>query len=279
MAQLSALISVAFMVGPFVAALISEISMKMPFIVAAVISWVSFVLAFVFLKETHQKVLEKKSTESGQTLAPAAPEHVVPGPPLSSYPKRTLLYIFTAGFFIVMCVSAFFTCYGLFLLDEFGYDQFVWGIISGFISSANLIMMPTLPAMIKRFGKHVMTIVGSFMMGLSIMFIPSLKPFIWQVPALIILAFGCAYGGISHFILASRYASHDAQGQTQGINQSVQSVARVFAPILAGMMYDESRPLPFVTLGAFGVACGLMMMMVYKNNKRVHAEYDASLPK
>lgn len=65
--------------------------------------------------------------------------------------------------------------------DEYGMDQLAWGILSGVMSSFELMLQPFLPMLFKHMGKHILTTVGCFVMAINIMLVPFIESVTLQV--------------------------------------------------------------------------------------------------
>jgi len=69
--------------------------------------------------------------------------------------------------------------------------------------------------------------------------------------------------------LLSRYASPSEQGTTLGINQSLQSFARVVGPLVWGKLFDEDPGLPFIAAGGAALLLSVISYIELTLNRQL----------
>lgn len=232
--MIGAIAGVATIIGPAVGGLLSKISIETPLYVAAAITFANVLLGLFFMPESLPK--EKRTTKV----------NIAQLNPLSILVKvgaiahiRTLLVVS----FLTMLGFAAVLNLGLLTKDTLGWDAAATGSIFVLVGITDIIVQGVLLQwLLKRFSEAQIAIggmvgeaVGLILIG-SIVFVHSPVPlFIGTV----IFAMGDGLFEPSLNGLLSRGVEANLQGQVQGGNQAVQSVARIVGPLASGEMYDR----------------------------------------
>jgi MFS family permease len=93
--------------------------------------------------------------------------------------------------------------------------------------------------------------------------------FLYLVTVLIVFGNGITQPNL--FVLISKTASPDAQGELFGINQSVQSLAVIFPPILAGLISSVWVGAPVFVAGMCTLIAWIIFVLYYRHEKEFHA--------
>ena len=132
---------------------------------------------------------------------------------------------------------------------ESGYDArdvaFILGmmaVIMGGIQGGG--MRP----LVARFGERRLIVGGAVLMGLAFASIPWLHRVTLLLVPLAVSAAGRAISQPSLMGLASLAATAQTRGVVMGTFQSAASLARIFGPVAAGLLYDLSMGAPFLLL-------------------------------
>jgi len=152
---------------------------------------------------------------------------------------RALLFIS----FLTMLGFAAVLNIGLLTKDTLGWDAAATGSIFVLVGITDILVQGVLlQRLLKRFSEAQVAIagmvgeaIGLILIG-SIVFVHSAVPLFMGT---IIFAMGDGLFGPALNGLLSRGVDASAQGQVQGGNQAVQSVARIIGPLAAGEMYDR----------------------------------------
>ncbi len=241
-----------FTMGPFLGAVLSQWGYGMAAYAAGCLSMANFIFAYLRLKEpetTHQIRKEHRSHASWDL-------------------KRKILGNPQAGlailiFFIVtFAFGQLETAFAFYMKDFFELDARGSGTILGMMGLIMvLIQGGGIRKLVPKYGEVRLTLIGTGLMAITLLlstFTFSLQTFV------IILLFngiGFAITNPSISSLASRSVSEEIQGITMGTYQSAGSLARIFAPVTAGFLYDHIKPAPFrVAALLFALACLLVGM-------------------
>jgi hypothetical protein len=144
--------------------------------------------------------------------------------------------------------SFFTTFFGVFLIDRF---QFTQGDIGDFFSYMGLWIVFTQAVIVRRvskkFGEPAVLRVSLIASGVCLLFYH--VPTVWW-GLLFIVPFFAMFNGLTQanlIGLLSRSASPRIQGEILGINASVQALAQVAPPLIAGLVASASAEAPLYT--------------------------------
>jgi len=231
-----------FIVGPAIGALISaQFGPRAPFYVAACVSLITILLSFFKLPESLPIEQRRRFHFTASTLLPVNLEGgiltrgvgllMVIGfgsqfaffsfqPPFVSWAEKTLFAGQSANQ-IQQSVG--------FILTGIG----VFGVVTQFFWFGPLV---------KRFGEKAMVIGGYGARGIA-WGVMALLPYL--LPSLLVLPFMSIGGGVglpALTALLTYITPAERRGQAIGLLQSAQNIGSIFAPILAGVIFDRIAP-------------------------------------
>lgn len=123
-----------------------------------------------------------------------------------------------------------------------------------------LIQMGLIGPLARRLGEARMIILGTLALAIGLIALPFAPNLLILLLGLAVIAFGMGICNPALTSLLSRRAAAGAQGVTQGVGQSLSSLARMVGPIGAGYLFEQlGPPAPYVAgglfmLGAFGLS-------------------------
>lgn len=231
---IGAISGVTFILGPAIGSLLSKISIEAPFYVAAAVTFANVLLGLFFMPESLPK--EKRTTKV----------NIAELNPLSILTKvgaiaqvRALLIV---GFLIALGFAAIGNI-GLLTKDTLGWDAAATGSIFVLVGITDIVVQGVLlQRLLKRFSEAQIAIAGMVGEVIGMLLIASVVAIHSPMPLLIgtvLFAMGDGLFGPSFNGLLARSVDDSAQGQVQGGNQAVQSVAHIIGPLAAGEMYDR----------------------------------------
>jgi len=109
--------------------------------------------------------------------------------------------------------------------------------------------------MVKKMGEPRLIAFSMTMMALSFLPLPFVRSWAALLFVLALLAIGSSLTRPPVFGLISNLTSASEQGTTIGVAQGAGSLARIFGPIFAGVLFDHSVALPYVI-------CGVLSLML-----------------
>lgn len=222
--------------GPAAGGLIARLGYEMPFFVAGAVCLANFTFGLIFMPESLAQASRAPSITLGQ-LSPLSTLRAV-------FTLPQLRWLLAATFLYTLALVAIPSNVGLFARDSLGWDaDRAGGLFSIFGAVTILAQGAVLPWLLKRAGTF-RTAVG----GLC----GTIVSFVMIALAAAGKSAGLLYGGIALFALGdgltspavlelvTRATDAGSQGMVQGGSQSVQSVAQVGGPLLAGLLYDRA---------------------------------------
>jgi multidrug resistance protein len=163
--------------------------------------------------------------------------------------------IFTIG--VAQLESTFF----YWMNDQFGYDV---REIAFILVAMALVMVSVqgggIRPLVERLGERRMLVSGLILMALAFPAIPMLHTVGFLMIPLAVSALGRAIAQPPMTSLVSMRGNAAERGELMGVFQSSAALARIFGPLVAGVLYDFSAPSPFylaAALFALGAALSL----------------------
>lgn len=251
---IGAAFSGGFMLGPVIGGLLGEISPRLPFWVAAGMSGLAFLYGWLILPESLKP--ENRMPFSWRRANPFGALRL-----LRSHPALSGLA--TVNFLLYFAHHVFSAVYVLYAGYRYGWTPFEVGLCLALAGILDMLVQGVFTGpVVKRLGDRTTMILGlgGGALGLLAM---GLAP----TSLLFVLAlFPNALWGLSMPTLQSlmtRRVSESEQGQLQGANNCLASIAGVLSPLFFGWVYSVSTgpgaALPFVGT-AFVIAAGVLLL-------------------
>jgi len=238
MGRIGASFGIGFLLGPAIGGLLGPYGYDVPLWFAAGLSALNLVFAVFALREP-----EEHQPNAGTLLRL----------PMSSDP---LVLRFTAlNFLFSSGVAQLETAFAFLMMRRFGYDlaDFAWilvlmAVVMGTIQGGGM------RSLAGRFGERRLLLSGLALMAVAFALVPSMSTVAWLLVPLVVSAVGRGISQPSMSGLVSIVSADDQRGTTMGSFQSGASLARVFAPVTAGFLYDQAAGLPFWLAGVLMTA-------------------------
>ena len=226
---IGAAFSAGFVLGPLLGGFLGEISPRAPFWAAAIMSGLAFVYGWLVLPESLAP--ENRMAFSWRRANPFGALVL-----LRSHPELSGLAV--VNFLLFFAHHVFSAVFVLYAGFRYGWSALEVGASLALVGILDIIMQGLVvgPA-VKRFGDRAVMVFGLFggVIGIACM---GLAP----TGLMFILAmFPNALWGLSMPTLQSlmtRHVSESEQGQLQGANNSVASIAGVASPLFFGAVYS-----------------------------------------
>jgi DHA1 family tetracycline resistance protein-like MFS transporter len=251
---IGAAFSGGFMLGPVIGGLLGEISPRLPFWVAAGMSALAFLYGWLILPESLKP--ENRMPFSWRRANPFGALKL-----LRSHPA--LGGLATVNFLLYFAHHVFSAVYVLYAGYRFGWTPFQVGLCLALAGILDMLVQGVFTGpVVKRLGDRITMIVGLaggalglLAMGLastSLLFVLVLVPnALW----------GLAMPTLQS--LMTRRVSESEQGQLQGANNCLASMAGVASPLFFGWIYSISTgpaaAVPFAG-AAFVIAAGVLLL-------------------
>ena len=219
--------------------------------ITAILCLINFILAYFLLDES---LIEKKKSKI----------HILPIEQyIKNFSVKQRAAIFIYNFFYVAAFSMFQITATLLWEDKYGFNEKERGYLFMFIGLCSAIVQAGLIATFKKiFNEKKLVIIGSIIMGLSILSIPFMSKnlFIpYQLIALAIMTIANGAIGPSLLTTLSLTAIPNEQGALMGVHQSIGSLARFVGPLLGSLLYAIDLHLPYVSACIILLFCLLLI--------------------
>ena len=224
-----------FIFGPALAGILSQISMHVPFFVAAGLSFANAILLYFILPESLKPQPVGTVHIKRHRIADL----------VGALKNPTFATITLEYFLLVTSFSMMTTAFAYYTMVKFDYDAANTGYLLAYVGLLAVVMQGGLfGIMAKRFGEPALAVFGSLMLVLSLFLVPYIGKDFGGLVGLLIGIAGFALGNSvaspALTSLASKASSDDEQGRSLGILQSAASLARVIGPLLCGVLLNNA---------------------------------------
>lgn len=190
-------------------------------------------------------------------------EHVPPRPKLDQWMHtlRRPVVGFVIGIYFLATFSfaCFESTFSLLVKEQFLYDENHAGYLFTYCGLLGAFLQAGMVGRLnKRFGEQRLIAGSLVMVAVSLALLPVVHSL---VPLLITLGLFAAGSSINRpptFGLISLRTSAKEQGATLGVAQSAASLARIFGPILANVLYAVKPAAPYLACAALALFTGLV---------------------
>ncbi|HKQ70448.1 MAG TPA: MFS transporter [Polyangiaceae bacterium] len=261
-----ALIGIAFglgfFMGPFLTGYLVNYGLHAPIYAAAMMSFTSIVCTLTLLPDTGPPKLAQArdaALPGGKRLA------IFEWSAYTQFFARPVLSGLLAQFFFyALCFSTFTSGFALFAERRFTWDGHPFtpreiGFLLAYVGLLGIILQGGLIGrLVKRFGEPALVTAGfaSLVVGYVI-----LGP-IHDIPPLVLVSTISSFGnGVLRPTLSSlvsQHAGRHEQGVALGLNQSLNSVAQIIAPIVGGLLIGRGQLTLWAWIAAGGAFVGLV---------------------
>lgn len=248
MGMIGAGFGLGFTLGPFIGGEVAaHWGLAAPFWLAAGLSLINFLLAWVLLPETRHA----GSATASRPLSPLALIDAVRSP--------TVGLAIVLNFLMVFAFALMESTFTLFAEHAHGLGPRDLGRLFGLVGVVGIVIQGGLIGpLVRRFGERTLVPLGLAVLALGVFGLP-----VAPVGAPLLLTFAAIGVGQSLATpslqgLVSRAAAADAQGTVLGSNQSMSALARALGPITGGLLFERAHGAPFGVAGAILVGAVLL---------------------
>ena len=255
---------IGFIIGPVIGGILSDPTLvswftaSTPFWVAALLSFLAGVLIYVFMPET------RKPSQTFEVTWFSAIVHII-----RAYGMKNLRGIFGTTFLFHSGITLFATFFTVFLLDTFNLHQTAIGYYIAYVGIWMILTQGLfLRILSKRFDEvtllRIFLLIGS--LSICAYYFPDKLTGLLLVGACFALT-----NGISMAILpslVSRRSSESIQGEILGINASIQALAQVAPPILAGFLAARISPSAPIYISAAIIALAWITFVMFVRREK-----------
>jgi predicted MFS family arabinose efflux permease len=215
------------------AGILSRFGMRVPFLFAAGLSLVNAILLYFILPEPRRH--EEPAAERKGRIAE-----------LAGALRRPRFAIITLEYFLlVTAFSIMTTSFAYYTMVKFGYDAERTGYLLTYVGFlAAIVQGAVFGKLSERFGEAPLATAGSIAMVVSLVIVPFVGKDFGGLAGLLLGTAGFAVGNSiaspALTSLASKITDDREQGRSLGILQSAASLARVFGPLLCGLLLNNA---------------------------------------
>jgi len=228
---LNAVFGLGFIVGPVLGGVLGDYWLRLPFIAAAVLNAVNFLLALFVLPESRTPQKQKIVLAELNPLRPLR----------WAFSMKALLPIICVFFILSATGEVYGTCWALWGHDSFGWNGLWIGLSLGMFGVCQTLVQAFLPGPATRFlGERGAVLLGVGCASIALVVMAFAREG-WIIFAIMPIF---ALGGIgvpALQALATRQVEEDRQGQFQGLLASVVSLASIIAPLAFSSFYFVVR--------------------------------------
>ncbi|CAN0542296.1 unnamed protein product, partial [Ectocarpus sp. 12 AP-2014] len=145
-------------------------------------------------------------------------------------PRAVMLLV--GNGFLLMYAFSIETIYAMFLKDNFGYGESVLSMVFALNGVAvGVLQLLGMRHLVRLLGKHMMLITGNMCLAAGMVGVAFSRHPVVHFALFTVHIMGYSLADTALVALISRYASPATQGQSLGLNQAAQSMARVVSPV------------------------------------------------
>lgn len=238
---IGAAFSAGFVAGPLLGGVLGEVSLRAPFWAAAGLSGLAFLYGAFVLPESLPP--ERRMAFSWRRANPFGALRL-----LRSHPELTGLA--GVNFLLYFAHYVFSAVFVLYAGYRYGWGAWQVGVLLAVVGALDMLVQGVLVGpVVRRFGDRKVMVFGLFGGAIGIAWM-GLAPNGWMFTIAMLpnALWGLAMPTLQ--ALMTRRVSESEQGQLQGANNSVGSIAGVLSPLFFGMVYaatvgpDARVPLP-----------------------------------
>jgi MFS family permease len=265
MAVLGASYALGFVFGPALSGILCKISYSFPGYAASILSVINLLMVLIFLPESNKYKETKKENSFDWKKFNSVVYH------------PEMLILFSVQFLAMTSVSIMFSCFALFINKKFAYDASQTAYIFCYFGICAVIIQGWLVGkIVKITGEAKLLLAGTVCFTLGLGAAPFTFNLLTVLLAGTVIMFGNSFISPCITSLISKRAEAGQTGVTLGIAQSIDSLARVIAPVLGGyLFYTAGYNFPYLSASFLSFITFLLSIKILiqeKNRKILYQE-------
>lgn len=251
LALIGAAFGLGFILGPVVGGLLAELNFRVPALAAAGVATLALVLTALVVPEPPQR-------RSSGARTPQA----MLGAIISIGGRPALRPIYLTSFFSALALICFQSCFALYSERRYGFGPRETGLLLAYVGVITVVLQIGFTGrLVRRFGEERLVLVGTVLLYLSLLL--TALAVVWPVLLLSMLLVALGPGLLNPNLqsLLTQASGEHEQGQVLGIFTSLDSLARVLAPLPATWLLGAVAPGAPLLLGC--VLAGLAGVAAY----------------
>ncbi|MFD1031944.1 MFS transporter [Metaplanococcus flavidus] len=260
--MVTAAMSLGLVIGPGFGGFLADISLKLPFLIAAMVTFSAMIFSFFMLKEIQANEETKKQAEEF-SKDESMLEQIVRSTKMPYFIPLVIIFIMSFG------LVAYESVIGMYLTTQFGSTS---SDIALMITATGIVSVTVqffvVDRLVRRFGevKTLIAFLGLATTGFLISLTAGSYGAFFGVSLVIFLAMAILRPVLN--ILVSKMAAGEI-GFAMGMATAYMSLGNVLGPISAGMLFDVNINYPFILgLGLLVVTLSIAMAWRKTNNAK-----------
>lgn len=246
MGTIGAAVGLGFILGPAIGGIFSKSSLSLPFFIAGISSFVTFLLVLFVLKESlHEDELGKKEKEKIS---------------LKQHLSGPIGILYFLQLFVSLSLAGLEATFAYFVAERAGLGTVELGylfMIMGFAGA--LVQGGLVGRLTKRFGESVVIQLGIIMSAIGFGLILFIDDFV--TAAIFLTLFGIGNGFIRPSLSALlTKRSEVGHGSVTGLLSSFDSLGRIIGPPLGGFLFNIAIGLPYIS----GILLSILAYIAFK---------------
>lgn len=246
MGTIGAAVGLGFILGPAIGGIFSKSSLSLPFFIAGISSFVTFLLVLFVLKESlHEDELGKKEKEKIS---------------LKQHLSGPIGILYFLQLFVSLSLAGLEATFAYFVAERAGLGTVELGylfMIMGFAGA--LVQGGLVGRLTKRFGESVVIQLGIIMSAIGFGLILFINDFV--TAAIFLTLFGIGNGFIRPSLSALlTKRSEVGHGSVTGLLSSFDSLGRIIGPPLGGFLFNIAIGLPYIS----GILLSILAYIAFK---------------
>lgn len=253
-------IGLGFVFGPALGGLLGEISLQLPFFVSTGLSLVTFLFAFIVLKESLPVEKRRKASATAEKR-----------PSRWTAFRGSLKYLYVLSFFVTFTLAGLEGTMQYFQMEKIGATAGDIGkmfLVSGIVGA--IIQGGVIRKLVKPGTEARVVVLGLFLSALGFILV-LFSSSVWTA-AIYLSVFGAGNALIRPCVtsLLTQKTTVD-QGITTGLNSSMDSLGRILGPLLGGALYTLNISLPYIS-GALLCLAAILLVTRFVQLDRHHSK-------
>mmetsp|Transcript_16818 Transcript_16818/g.37887 ORF Transcript_16818/g.37887 Transcript_16818/m.37887 type:complete len:721 (+) Transcript_16818:73-2235(+) len=279
--RIMATFGLGFVLGPALNAVLPRsLSTPAKIRLAAIFPLLGLVLAVLFAKESKRDAKGVLARAKFLTTKPSYRGTAKVGAKTEAPLRLEVVFLVLNGFLIMYAFGTE-TIYAMFIKDTFGYGETA---LSALFALNGLVMgvfqVFAIKPLINLIGKHATLAAGNLLLGAGMLGLALIRDKARHFFFFAVHILGYSIADTALVSLVSRYSDPSSQGRDLALNQAAQACARIFSPLVAGLLYERSKrmnalgqgllpmgALPFLVGGMCPAVAVMVPTLLYVRNK------------
>ncbi len=245
LALIGAAFGLGFILGPVIGGLLAEFGFQVPAIAASGVASLAFLLTLLVVPEPPQR----RGTSHGRPIDLLRTIIAVGQRP-------SLRPLFQTGFLSALALICFQSTFALYCERRYGFGPRETGLLLAYVGVITVILQVGFTGrLVQRFGEERLVLTGTVLLYLALVITAIAVTWPLLLLSLLFVALGSGLITPSLQSLLTRHSGAQERGQVLGVFTSLDSLARILAPIPATWMLGAVAPGAPLLLG--GVLAGL----------------------